>query len=159
MRLSLILALCVLVANALGQATTPKMGSADRTAMMNALRTPIEKALKQKVQFKVDWLKMQNGWAFMKGVPQKRGGGTISFKNTPYQESIDAGAFDNWVCALFHKQNGKWKLVTHVYGATDVPYVTWPDDYKAPKGIFDMQAQARDESRKAVVYFYLTRGW
>jgi hypothetical protein len=138
MRAYAILVLCVLTVAAFAQVTTPKMGSADRTAMMNALRVPIEKAVKQKVQFKVNYLKMSNGWAFMKGIPQQKGGKPINYRKTPFQEDIDAGAFDDWVCALFHKKNGKWVLVTHVLGATDVPYVTWPDDYHAPRGIFDM---------------------
>jgi hypothetical protein len=138
MRLPAFLLFALLIGTALGQATTPNKGSADRTAIMNALRIPVERDLKQKVQFKISWLKVQNGWAFLKGIPQQRNGKPIDYKKTQYREAIEDGAFDDWVCALLRKKNGKWTVVQFQIGATDVPYVTWPDDYKAPIAIFDM---------------------
>ena len=50
----------------------PKEGSAERKAILNAMRVPVEKDLKQKVVFVVDHIKTQGSWAFVSGRPQNR---------------------------------------------------------------------------------------
>jgi hypothetical protein len=49
---------------------------------------------------------------------------------------IDAGTFDDWICALFPKEAKHWRVVDHVIGATDVPFADWAERYHAPAGIF-----------------------
>ena len=115
---------------------TPEKGSPERKAILDALRVPVEKKLKQPVIFKIDHFKVQNGWAFLLAAPQRADGGQIDYKGTVYQDAVDAGAFDNGLVALLHNVNGKWKLVQYVIGATDVPYVDWDKTYHAPRGIF-----------------------
>ncbi len=115
---------------------TPEKGSAERTAIFNALRVPVEKTLKQKIQFSADHFNVQGSWAFLSGEPQNSSGGKPDFKGTEYQEAIDAGMFDNNFFALLKKTRGKWKVVTYQIGCTDVCYYTWWKDYKAPKAIF-----------------------
>jgi hypothetical protein len=104
--------------------------------MMDALRVPVQKELKQKVVFKVDHLKVQDDWAFMRGVPQQPNGKPVNYKVTPYARDIKEGVFDDWICALLRKQKGKWRVVVHVIGATDVAYDGWDKKYKAPSAIF-----------------------
>ena len=115
---------------------TPEKGSAERTAILNALRVPVEKELKQKIVFNIENFNVQGNWAFLSGDPQDVDGNRPSYKNTPYQEAIEADMFDNNFFALLKKTGGKWKVVTHAIGCTDVCYVTWWKDYKAPKAIF-----------------------
>jgi hypothetical protein len=115
---------------------SPEKGSPERKAIIDALRDPVEKKLKQSVVFKIDHLKVEEGWAFLLGAPQKPDGGPIDYRGTPYRDAVDAGAFDNAVVALLHNLNGKWKVVQYVIGATDVPYVDWDKRYKAPRAIF-----------------------
>jgi len=115
---------------------TPDKGSAERKAIVDALRSPVEKKLKQPVIFKIDHLKVQKGWAFLLGVPQQPGGSAINYQGTAYQTAIDAGAFDDSVVALLHNVNGKWRVIQYVIGATDVPYLDWDKEYRAPKSIF-----------------------
>jgi hypothetical protein len=124
----------------LGGATTytPEKGSAERKAIVDALRVPVEKKLKQPVIFKIDHLKVQDGWAFLQGAPQKPDGAAIDYRGTVYQQAVDAGAFDNGVVALLRNVNGKWKVIQYVIGATDVPYVDWDKTYKAPRAIFPL---------------------
>lgn len=117
-------------------AYTPEKGSKERTAILNALRVPVEKELKQKIQFAVDHFKVQGNWAFLSGDPQNLSGGRPDYSRTEYQEAINADAFDNNFFALLKKTGGKWKVVTYAIGCTDVCYVTWWRDYKAPKAIF-----------------------
>ena len=115
---------------------TPEKGSAERAAIFNTLRAPIEKKLKQKVQFAGQTFKVQGNWAFIFGDLQNSSGGRPNYKGTEYQEAIDNGAFDSNFQVLLRKQNGKWKVVTYLIGCTDVCYLSWADDYKAPKAIF-----------------------
>jgi len=118
------------------KAYTPEKGSVERKAIMDSLRVPVEKKLKQAVIFKIDHLKVQNGWAFMQGVPRTPEGKAIDYKETIYQDALEAGAFDDSVVALLHNVNGKWRVVQYVIGATDVPYADWDTRYRAPKPIF-----------------------
>jgi hypothetical protein len=117
-------------------AVTPKMGSAERKAIMDAMRVPVEKALKKKVVFKVDHIKMQNGWAFLYGVPQQPNGKKMDYRGTQWEQAIKDGMFDDNFCGLLRKQGGKWKVKTWRIGMTDVAWIGWDKEYKAPKGIF-----------------------
>jgi hypothetical protein len=119
------------------QPYTPKQGDAERRAITDALRAPVEKQLKQKVVFKIDHLRVQNEWAFLRGVPQRPDGTALDYRGTPYQDAIDAGAFDDGVAALLRKRKGRWQVVQFVVGATDVPYVGWDKKYRAPSAIFE----------------------
>jgi hypothetical protein len=116
---------------------TPEKGSSERKAIVDALRTPVEKKLKQPVIFKIDHLKVQNGWAFLLGIPQRPDGSAIDYQDTIYQKAISGGAFDDGIVALLHNMNGKWRVTEFVIGATDVPYVDWDKKYRAPKAIFE----------------------
>jgi hypothetical protein len=118
------------------KAYTPEKGSAERTAILNALRVPVEKELKQKIHFSLNNFKVQGIWAFIDGAPQNMSGGEPNFKGTDYQKRIDVDAFDNNIFALLKKTGGKWKVVAYQIGCTDVCYLPWAKDYKAPKAIF-----------------------
>jgi len=116
---------------------TPERGSDERKAIMDALRTPVEKKLRQQVIFKIDHLKVQNGWAFMLGKPQRLDGTPVDYSGTVYKSAVEAGAFDDSILALLHEVGGKWRVVQYVIGATDVPCVDWDKKYHAPKAIFE----------------------
>jgi hypothetical protein len=104
---------------------------------LDALRVPVERELKRPTVFKVDHLKVQNGWAFLRGVPQRPGGKPMDYRGTPYQQAKADGVFDDWICALLRKRpGGRWRVVTYVIGATDVAYEGWDRRYKAPPAIF-----------------------
>lgn len=134
MRLLAALVLCV---SSFGLAqVTPKQGSPDRKAIMDGLRIPIEKDLKQKVIFQVDHLKLQGNWAFFSGKNLTTSGKKIDYRKTQYKEALEAGAFDDWTCALLKKNGKKWKVVTYAIGATDVVWDGWYQQYGAPKSIF-----------------------
>ena len=115
---------------------TPKPGSPERKQIMDALRAPVETALKKSVEFKVDHLKVKGGWAFMRGVPKQPGGKKMDYKGTQYQSAIEEGAFDDWICALLKKEKDKWKVVRYVIGATDVAYEGWDKEFGIEPEIF-----------------------
>lgn len=115
---------------------TPKAGSVERKIIMDALRGPVQDKLTRQVIFKVDHLKIKDGWAFMRGVPKKPDGSSMNYKGTAYQSAVEEGAFDDWICALLQQQGAEWRVVTFVIGATDVAYEGWDHKYKAPSEIF-----------------------
>lgn len=131
-----LLVLCALPALAQTRPTTPKPGSAERKAITEALRVPVQKALKKPVLFKIDHLKVQNGWAFLTGVPLQASGRPMDYRGTPYQNAIDNDVFDDWVCALLRREKGRWRVVRYAIGATDVAWEPWARDYKAPRALF-----------------------
>ena len=117
-------------------AHTPGKGSPERTAILSALRVPVERELRQKIQFSVEHIKVAGNWAFVSGDPQNMRGGRPNYRGTEYQEAIDADMFDNNFFALLRKTGGKWRVVKYLIGCTDVCYATWWRDHKAPKSIF-----------------------
>ena len=115
---------------------TPAKGSTERKLILDALRIPIEKELKQKIVFAAEHFHVAGNWVFVGGDPQSPGGGQPNYRGTPYQEAKDADMFDNNFFALLKKTAGKWKVVHYAIGCTDVCYADWWRRYKAPKAIF-----------------------
>jgi hypothetical protein len=124
-------------ASAFAQVYTPKAGSSERKAIMDALRAPIEKQLGKAVIFKVEHLKVQDGWAFMHGVPKQPDGKAMDYRGTPFYKAHKDGMFSDFVCGLLRLKGGKWQVVNHCLGPTDVPYADWSERYKAPAAIFE----------------------
>ena len=120
-----------------GQPYTPAPQTPERKAIADALRAPVEKKLKKSVVFKIDHLKVQGGWAFLRGVPQRPDGKPMDYGDTPYREQKELGMFDDQISALLKKEGGKWVVVTYDIGATDVVYLDWAEKYKAPPAIFE----------------------
>lgn len=76
-------------------AYTPPKGSAERAGIMNALRAEVKKYHKIDVIFKVEYLMVKNGWAWIETSPMSKDG-----KNN-YEDII----------ALLHKKKGVWNVV------------------------------------------------
>ncbi len=76
-------------------AYTPVKGSAERAAIMDALRTEIKKMSDYDVIFRVSHLKLKNNWAWVVAEPQSRDG-------TQNYESM---------IGLLQKKNGRWVYV------------------------------------------------
>ena len=114
----------------------PVKGSPERKAILDALRIPVERDLKQKVVFVAENFKVQGNWAFIGGTPQNSSGGEPDYRRTQYADAVESGAFDNNFFALLKKTAGKWKVTTYAIGCTDVCYTDWWRRYRAPKAIF-----------------------
>ena len=122
---------------ALGQTVyTPEKGSPERAAIVNTLRLPVEKDLKQKIVFVPDNFNVMGNWAFIGGAPQASGGGVPDYTKTAYAGAVKEGFFDNNFFALLKKTGGKWKIVKYQLGCTDVCYAGWWRIYRAPKAVF-----------------------
>lgn len=131
---TLLLALALLIASPTPAAVRPRRSELRK--ILNALRAPVEKELKPPVLFKVDHIRTHDGWAFMTGVPQRPGGKAVDYRRTRYAQQVKDGAFDDWICALLRKRNGRWAVVRYAIGATDVVWDGWDREHKAPRAIF-----------------------
>jgi hypothetical protein len=117
-------------------AHTPEKGSAERKVILDALRVPVERDLKQKIVFVAENFNVYGNWAFVGGTPQTAKGGSPDYSRTQYADAQDSGAFDNNFFALLKKSAGKWKVVIYAIGCTDVCYADWWRRYRAPKAVF-----------------------
>lgn len=113
---------------------TPDKGSPERKAILDALRIPVERDLKQKIVFVADDFKVQGSWAFVGGRPTTPKGDAPDLKNTKWAGLEDV--FDDNFFGLLRKRAGKWRVVTYALGCTDVCYVDWWRKHQAPKAIF-----------------------
>jgi len=115
---------------------TPRRGSADRRRIMNALRVPVMRDLRQRTIFRVKHLRVRGRHAFMIARPLRPGGKPINYRRTRFAADRRAGAFEDEVVALLIRSPRGWQVVHYVIGATDVVYDGWWNTYRAPRAIF-----------------------
>ena len=133
----LIILIVSAVTAASAQVYSPDKQSPERRAILDALRVPVERELKQKVVFIVENMNVSGNWAFVGGGRlQAEDGGEPDFSRTQYADAKREGFFDNNYFSLLKKTAGKWKVTHYAIGCTDVCYATWWRDYRAPKAIF-----------------------
>lgn len=98
----------------------PPPGSALRKSVLEGLRPPVEKRLGPNVEFKVTVIRVEHDWAFVVADPQRKGGKPIDGRRIFGEdfENMDGLRVD----AVLRKQAGRWKVVDHAIGATDVWY-------------------------------------
>jgi hypothetical protein len=110
------LLLCGLTRQALGQSPnndqlhTPAKGSAERQAILDAVRDEYKEGADHPADFKVNYLKVHQGWAWINVTPLDANGKQVA----------DPAPL------LFRNDNDKWKAVDW----NDVP--TDPDDQSGP---------------------------
>jgi hypothetical protein len=121
------------------EAHTPPAGSAERKAILDVLRTPFEKELKQELVFKVEMLRVVGDWAAARVTPLQPNGKPVDWSKTKYKEQMEVGMFDPNGEALFKRQTGKWKLLEWVFGGTDSSLSVWIESHKAPVALNDAE--------------------
>ena len=93
---------------------------AERKAVLDALRPAVEAKLGPGVEFVVTVLRVENGWAFVIADPQRKGGKPIDGWRI-FGEHF--GNMDGLRTeGILRKRDGRWQLVDHGIGATDVWY-------------------------------------
>jgi len=115
---------------------TPAPGTAERKAIMDTVREPVEKELKQRVVFVVAQLKVCRDWAFLEATPQQPDGRPVDWSIGVYADAIADDMCGGYIHALMAKKGGSWQMREHVICATDVPWVGWAEQYGAPAALF-----------------------
>ena len=127
------LIVCALVAPVSAAPYEPARGSAERRAILDALRPAVERTLRPPVEFVVTRLTADGDWAFAQVEPQRPGGGAIDAAALGLDTEMMDG-LTTW--ALLKKRRGGWTPVEWVVGPTDVAWWGWWDAHGAPRGIF-----------------------
>ena len=117
--------------------SVPAPGTAERKAVMDAVRQPVAKELRQPVEFVAHKFKAcasgGKSFAFLDAEPQKPGGAALDWSITPYAED-DCSRL---VIALMVKDAaGPWRVEELNICPTDVPWEVWPEQYGAPAELF-----------------------
>ena len=135
--LTQLLALALMMSTSVGivwaAAYEPRRGSAEREAILDALRPAVEGKLRSPVEFVVSRMRVHDGWAFVEVEPQRPRGRPIDSAALGFDTEMMNG-LTTW--ALLKHQSGGWTLVTWVLGPTDVAWEGWWDTYGAPRDIF-----------------------
>ena len=94
--------------------------SGQRKAVLDALRPAVEKKLGPNVEFVVQVLRVEGGWAFVMANPQRKSGKPIDGRRIFGEdfENMDGLRVD----AVLRRTGGRWKIVNWGIGATDVWY-------------------------------------
>lgn len=114
---------------------TPPMESEEGKSVLNALRIPVEVKLKQKITFDIFSFKVVKDWAFLAGRPLTAGGQRIDYTETPYEEAVREGHFEDGFTALLRKSGGLWKVVHYSIGDTGCVHFGWDQEFGAPRTI------------------------
>ncbi len=115
---------------------TPATGSAERTAVLDAARQPVEKMLGKQVILEVDHLNVLKNWAYLEATMRGSGGQPISYADTSFQQAAENGGKSDVYMALLERHGDVWKVKDDAIGPTDVAWAVWPGQYGAPDAIF-----------------------
>lgn len=105
-------------AQRVGPSAAASVGSAQRRAILNALRPAVERELRGPVEFVINCIQVQGGMALVNANPQRPGGGRINPNILGDPEFRDGLT----VTAVMRFRGGRWSRVDHAIGATDVWY-------------------------------------
>lgn len=116
----------------------PAKGSAERAAIMDTLRPAVEAEMRGPVEFVVTTIRVTPNWAFVQVEPQRPGGGVIDPEETGF--AGDADMMDGLtVYGLMGFQAGRWNLIDHMVGPTDVGYAVWQQRYGVPAVLLGLE--------------------
>lgn len=93
------------------EVTTPKTGSPERKAILDALRPSFEAELKAPIEFKVGTMKMAAGFAWVVVHPQRPGGREIS--EADWNARIGPCEYDRKEASVqfwMHRRDGVWNI-------------------------------------------------
>jgi hypothetical protein len=111
---------------------TPKPGSAERSAVLDAARVPVERDLAQPIVFQVRSLRVSPEWAFLHAVPTRADGKPVDYAKSIYAEAAQDGAFSGEAAVLLARDGAGWRLITYSVGFSDAVWDSWDEEFGAP---------------------------
>ena len=110
------------------QISHPQPGSSERRDLMDAIRPLVVARVGSPVEFVVNDIRIVDDHAFVAVEPQRPGGQAIDFAH------FDDGTLDGLHTeAILVRRNGRWQVISHSIGSSDVWYVAYCDAY--PRGL------------------------
>lgn len=111
--------------------TTPAPGTAERKAILDAMRPQVEAAMRGPVVFVIDRMNVADNWAFVSANPQRPDGTAIDASKTGFAQDIEfMDGLSTYALLIY--ANERWNLVEFHVGPTDVSYSIWPEIYGVP---------------------------
>lgn len=120
---------------------TPPRGSAERQALMDALRGTVQRELGKPAIFEVRALRVLGDWAFADVSPRKPDGSPFDYRGTPLEQAWREGFVDDGMYAVLRRQDGRWRVVRHAIGPTDVAWMAWENELRAPRALYPYPGQ------------------
>lgn len=111
---------------------TPPQGSAERKAVLDAARQPVERDIGQPIVFKIRTLRVTPKWAFVHAIPVRPDGKRIDYSKSIYAEDVKAQTFSGHAAVLLVGDGAGWSVVTYSVGFGDVVWDTWDEEFGAP---------------------------
>ena len=115
---------------------TPKRGSSERRAIMEAARQPISAEIGQTVIFVVDELRSDGHVAYLQAVPHQPDGAPLDWTQTRFREDWNSDFMSDVVMVLLSRVGERWLVVDYVIGPTDVHWIGWIEQYGLPEALF-----------------------
>lgn len=123
-----------------GELHEPAKGSAERKAILEAIRPAIEAQMRTQVEFQINVMLSDGDWAFVAANPQHPGGGEIDMEKTAFAGKSDM--MDGLTTyALVRYVKGRWNHIDDIIGPTDVAYMSWLELYQVPKAVIGKEEQ------------------
>jgi hypothetical protein len=95
---------------------------------VQVVQAAVERELGVAVMLDVHDQRTDGEWFFLTATPLTPDGNRIDYATTRLADRAMGGEFDDWLCALLRASDQRaWDLVELEIGATDVPFVDWPD--------------------------------
>lgn len=103
-----------------------------------AIEDAIAGELGMPVSLEVETFRQDGDWAFVAGRPLSADRTPIDYSATPYAQDLAEGYFDdNFVALVRRAANADtgWSLIELSVGATDAPFVDWPERHGLPRAL------------------------
>lgn len=123
-----------------------------RNALLTALTPVIEYELGggQKLSFKVLEARTQGDWGWVSATPLTLEGTPVNWAKTKFDEQNREGMLDGGgrTNALLQKTNGVWEVRAFDIGSTDVAWLNWPAEYRAPAELMGLSGTEAGPSKE-----------
>jgi hypothetical protein len=107
-----------------------------KKAALYTLQASIEKEMKVPMSLEVADYKTKDQFCFVYGRMVQPDGKPIDFSKTPFAKEAKAGSFSEDYFGLLKFDKGTWKVLDKAVGPTDIPFMCWWKEHKAPKELF-----------------------
>jgi len=112
----------------------PPAGSAERKAILDAIRPAVEAQLRTRVEFRIGLMLTDGDWAYVVAEPQHPDGGAIDPKSTAFADMIETmDGLTTYGLARF--ANGRWNHISDLIGPTDAAFLGWKQTFGVPGNV------------------------